>query len=100
MIELIHIDACGPMETRYLGSAWYFLIFVDDRSRYTWVYFIRINVHVFEYFKEIKAMVEKKTRKCIKILISDQGGEYTSGAFKRYFKYYGIQQQFIVHHAP
>lgn len=37
ILELIYTDVCGPMQTRSLGGAWYFLIFVDDRSRYTWV---------------------------------------------------------------
>jgi transposase InsO family protein len=100
ILELIHTDVCGPMQTRSLGGASYFLIFVDDRSRYTWVYFIRRKSDVFEYFKEFITMVEKQTGKCIKILRSDQGGEYTSGAFKNYCKNYGIQQQFTVPHTP
>jgi transposase InsO family protein len=45
-------------------------------------------------------MTEKQTRKCIKVLRSDQGGEYTSGAFKSYCKFHGIQQQFTVPHTP
>ena len=71
------------MQTRSLGGAWYFLIFVDDRSRFTWDYFIRRKRDVFEYFKEFRIKVEKQTGKYIKILRSDQGGEYTSGAFRR-----------------
>jgi transposase InsO family protein len=88
------------MQTRSLGGASYFLIFVDDRSRYTWVYFIRRKSDVFEYFKEFRTMTEKHTGKCIKILRSDQGGEYTSRAFKSCCKFNGIQQQFIVPHTP
>ena len=41
-------------------------------------------------------MVEKQTGKCIKIHRSDQGGEYTSGAFDNYYKNNGIIQQFTV----
>jgi transposase InsO family protein len=100
IIELIHTDVCGPMQTMSLGGVRYFLIFVDDRSRFTWVYFIRKKSDVFEYFKEFKSMVEKQTNKCIKILRSDQGGEYTSGAFDSYCKNNGIIQQFNVSHTP
>jgi transposase InsO family protein len=100
ILELVHTDVCGPMQTRSLGGAYYFLIFIDDRTRYTWVYFMRNKSDVFEYFKEFKNMVEKKTGKSIKILRSDQGGEYTSGAFIRYCKNNGIQQQFTVPHTP
>jgi transposase InsO family protein len=88
------------MQTMSLGGARYFLIFVDDRSRFTWAYFIRKKSDVFEYFKEFKTMVEKQTGKCIKILRSDQGGEYTSGNFDSYFKNNGIIQQFTVSHTP
>ena len=77
-------------------GAWYFLIFVDDKSMFTWAYFIRRKNNVFKYFKEFIIKVEKKTSKYIKILRSDQGGEYTSGAFRRYCTENGIQQQFTV----
>jgi transposase InsO family protein len=100
IVELIHIDVCRPMQTRSLGGASYFLIFVDDISRYTWAYFKRRKSDVFEYFKEFKTMAEKQIGKCIKILRSDQGGEYTSRAFKNYCKFNGIQQQFTVPHTP
>jgi hypothetical protein len=51
------------MQTRSLGGAYYFLIFIDDKTRYTWVYFMRKKSDVFEYFKEFKNMVEKKNMK-------------------------------------
>jgi hypothetical protein len=50
-----------------------FLDFIDDCTKYTWVYFMRKKSDVFEYFKEFKNMVEKKIGKYIKILQSDQG---------------------------
>ena len=100
ILELIHTDVCGPMQTRSLGGASYFVIFIDDRSRYTWVYFIRRKSDIFEYFKEFRTMVEKQTGKYIKILRSDQGGEYKSKAFNTYCKSNGIQQQFTVPHTP
>ena len=61
---------------------------------------MRNKSDIVEYFKELKNMVEKQTGKSIKILRSDQGGEYTSRAFIRYCKNNGIQQQFTVPHTP
>lgn len=43
-------------------------------------------------------MGEKQIGKSIKVLRSNQGGEYSSGAFKNYCKINGIQQQFRVPH--
>jgi transposase InsO family protein len=100
ILELAHTYVCGLMQTRSLGGDYYFLIFIDDCTKYTWVYFIRKKSDVFEYFKEFKTMVEKKTRKYINILRLDQGGEYTSGAFIKYYKAHGIVQQYTVPHTP
>ena len=35
ILELIHTNVCIPMQTTSLSGAWYFLISIDDRSRYT-----------------------------------------------------------------
>ena len=80
------------MQIRSLGGAWYFPIFVDDRSRYTWIYFIWRKSDVFEYFKKFRTMVEKQIGKCIKVLRYDQGGEYSPKAFKNYYKNNRMQQ--------
>ena len=45
-------------------------------------------------------MVEKQKGKSIKILHSDQGGEYKSWDFNKYCKDNGIVQQFTVPHTP
>jgi hypothetical protein len=58
VLDLVHTDVCGPMQTRSLGYA-YFMLFIDDFTRYTWVSFLRRKSNVFEYFKEFKTMVEK-----------------------------------------
>ena len=57
ILELIHTDACGPLQMKSLGGASYFLVFSDDCTKYTWVYFLRKKSDVFEYFKEFKNLV-------------------------------------------
>jgi hypothetical protein len=47
VLELIHTNVCGPMQMRSLGGAYYFLLFIDDCTRYTWVYFLRKKSDVF-----------------------------------------------------
>lgn len=34
-------DICGPMLTPSLGGNYYFLTFIDDYTRNTWVYFLK-----------------------------------------------------------
>lgn len=78
------------MQTRLLGSAYYFLLFINDCTRFTWVYFLKKKSNTFEYFKEFRSMVEKQTSKCIRILCSDQGGEYKKAYVLKYYKDNGI----------
>jgi hypothetical protein len=45
-------------------------------THYTWVYFLRQKFEFFEHLKDFKALVETQTRNTIKILHTDNGGEY------------------------
>eukprot|EP00253_Pinus_taeda_P027661 PITA_27661 len=98
ILELVHIDICGPMQTRSLGVAYCFLLFTDDCTRFSWV--LSKKSQAFQYFKEFKSMIENQTGKKIKILRSDQGGEYRLGEFMNFCKQHGIIQQFTVPHTP
>lgn len=56
MLGLVHSDVCGKIRTPPLSGGEYFLNFVDDKSRYTWVYMLKRKEEVFEKFLEWKAM--------------------------------------------
>jgi hypothetical protein len=38
--ELVHSDTCGPFATKSQGGAVHFIVFIDDYTRYTFVYFL------------------------------------------------------------
>jgi len=75
-LELVHSDLMGPVTPKSLGGSEYILTFIDDRSRYTWVYLLKRKDEVFERFKEWKSEVERSTGIKVKTLRSDNGGEY------------------------
>ena len=100
IIEIVHSDVCGPMQENSLGGNRYFVTFIDDKSRFTAVYFMKTKDQVLEKFKEYEAMVTNMTEKKIKILRSDNGGEYTSKEFSNYLKEKGIQHQLSVPRTP
>lgn len=58
-LELFHTYLFGPMHEYLLGGNFYFLTFIDDFSRKSWVYFINKKLETFEKFREFKAMKEK-----------------------------------------
>ena len=75
VLQLIHSDLCGPMETTSLGGSRYFLTFMDDCTKKTFVYFLKSKDGVFDAFQHFKAYTEKQTGKSIKTLRSDNGTE-------------------------
>ena len=68
ILELIHIDICGPMKTLSLGSQRYFLIFIDNFSRMTWFYFLKEKLETFATFMKFKALLEKQNGCSIKTI--------------------------------
>jgi hypothetical protein len=68
ILELVHSDVFGPVTVPSLGGSLYYVSFIDDFSRKTWIYFLRKKSEVFERFKEFKALVENQTEKRIKVL--------------------------------
>ena len=78
ILGLIHFDISGPMPIKSMNGSRYVLIFIDDFSRYTWVFFIKKKSEVLENFTELKALIENASGQKIKILRSDNGREYVN----------------------
>ena len=78
----------------------YFILFIDDFSRMTWVYFLKEKSEVFGVFKKFKALAENQSGKRIKVLRSDRGKEYTSREFERFCEDEGIERQLTVAYSP
>ena len=45
--DLIHSDVWGPFPISTLGGSCYFVIFVDDFSRYTWIYLFKNRFELY-----------------------------------------------------
>ena len=57
-----------------IGGSRYFVTFIDDLSRYTYVYFIKHKHEVLEKFKEFDSLISNITDNTVKVLCSDNGG--------------------------
>ena len=58
LLELVHIDLAGPMATQSLGGVKYFLLIIDDFSRYTTIYTIKYKSEVIRHFRTYNTKVE------------------------------------------
>ena len=57
-LQLVHSDACGPMQTHSIGNYLYFVTLIDDFSRHAWVYPLKAKSEVFMCFKQFLALAE------------------------------------------
>ena len=83
ILELGHSDVCGPMKIMFFGGARYFLTFIDDFSRKTWVYVLKAKNEVLAMFKKWKTLVERQSEYVVKVFRMDNGEEYVSKAFHK-----------------
>lgn len=101
VLEIIHTDVCGPMQTESLhGKKRYLLTLIDDYSKFTVVYFLRQKSETEQNIRNYIALVKNKFNKKPKILRSDRGGEYMSENLLSFLKSEGIQSQFTAPSTP
>jgi hypothetical protein len=100
ILDLVHTDVCGPMSRKSWSGCEYYLTFIDDYSRKTWIYFLKAKSEVFARFQEFRALVENQSGKRIKVLRSDNGGEYSSRQFVDFCAQRGIRRQMTVPYNP
>ncbi|KAA3477747.1 Retrovirus-related Pol polyprotein from transposon TNT 1-94 [Gossypium australe] len=60
-LQLVHTNVCGPMKTQYLNGSRYFILSIDDCSRFCWVYFLKFKSEVASMFSKFKAVVETQS---------------------------------------
>ncbi|MCO5572729.1 hypothetical protein L7F22_026488 [Adiantum nelumboides] len=97
-LQLVHSDVCGPMMMPSVGNSLYFVTFIDDFSRFCWVYPLKAKSDVFAIFQHYVSMVENETG--CKVQSTDRGSEYMSGAFKDFLGKKGIKDQCTMPYTP
>jgi transposase InsO family protein len=100
ILELIHSDVFGHVSVPSLGGSMYYVSFIDDFSRNTWIYLLRKKSKVFDKFKEFKSLVEIKTYKKIRVLRIDNGGEFFGNDFEQFCKQCDIACQNTTLYTP
>jgi hypothetical protein len=85
-LQLMHKDVNirGPQITTSLNCSLYYIIFIDDYSRFCWLYFLKFKFKVTNVFWKYKTWVKNQSDWRIQTIRSDNdnGKEYTSGSFQ------------------
>lgn len=99
-LELIHSDLCGPISTSSFQGNKYVLTFIDDYTRFIFVYFISSKTEVKRKFSTFQAFVENQLGTKIKAIRTDGGGEYVNKEFIDYLSSKGIEHQTTAPYSP
>ena len=63
ILELVHSDVFRPVKVLSLGKSVYYVSFIDEFSRNTWIYFLKTKSEVFDMFKELRLSWKIKQRR-------------------------------------
>jgi histone deacetylase 1/2 len=95
-LQLIYSDVWGPAPIS-VGRYNYYVSFIDDYSKYTWIYLLKHKSDVFHVFQDFQKLVERKLSTKILCVQSDWGGEYAK--LNSFFKQVGITHRVSCPHA-
>ncbi|PKI63324.1 hypothetical protein CRG98_016315 [Punica granatum] len=93
-LDLSHSDVFRPVKQASIGGMKYMVTFINDFSRYVWVYFMKEKSETLSNFKDFKEAAEAEVGKGVCCLCIDNGGEYTSDEFSRFLRECQIRHQF------
>jgi hypothetical protein len=95
-LELVFSNVWGPV-LNSVGNKTYYVSFIDDFSKFTWIYLLKFKSEVFQRFQEFQKMVERIFDKNIITVQTDWGGEYEK--LNSFFKNIGITYHVSCPHA-
>ena len=59
LLELVYTNVCDPMTIHAQGGYSYFITFIDDHSRYGYLYLMKYKFEAFKNFNEFRYEIEK-----------------------------------------
>ena len=100
ILDLVHGDIYGPITPTTPSGSRYFLLLVDDMSRYMWLCLLASKDLAPAAIRRFKVAVEVESGRKLKVLRTDQGGEFTSVEFGAYCAEEGVQWQLTAPYSP
>uniref|UniRef100_A0A2N9J0Y8 Integrase catalytic domain-containing protein n=1 Tax=Fagus sylvatica TaxID=28930 RepID=A0A2N9J0Y8_FAGSY len=98
--ELVHADLWGPAPVVASNSFRFYLVFVDEFTKFTWVYLLKHKSNTFQVFTQFRSMIDTQFSLPIKILRTDCGGEFLSTPFTQFCLSKGILHHLSCPHTP
>ena len=98
--ELVHTDVWGPYRIASTLRFQYFVTFIDDYSRCTWLFLMKNRVELYSIFHKFYAEILTQFNISICVLRRDNVREYFSAPFISFMSQHGILHQSSCAHTP
>lgn len=98
--DVVYSDVCGPFSVPSVQGMRYFVLFKDAATSFRYVYFLKNKSDVLECFKKYNAKIKTKLMHSVRVLHTDNGGEYKSKEFKEYLDNEGITHELTAPYTP
>jgi hypothetical protein len=89
-LDLVHGDLCGPITPATSAGRHFFLLLVDDITRYMWLTLLSVKGDAVSAIKAVKAAAELEVGQPLRVLRTDNGGEFTMKEFTQYCSNEGV----------
>jgi transposase InsO family protein len=96
----MHGDMCGPVTPATPGVRRYFLLLVDDLSRYMWVVVLGSKGEATDAIRRAQAAAEAECGRKLRVLHTDNDGEFTMAEFASYCADEGVQHHYSASYSP
>ena len=90
---VIHSDVWGPSKVPTLSGSRWFVTFIDDCTRMSWLCLMKSKDEVNLLFQKFHKMIETQYNAKVRVLRSDNGGEYQSSDLQKYLEEHDIIHQ-------
>ncbi|RVW25377.1 Retrovirus-related Pol polyprotein from transposon TNT 1-94 [Vitis vinifera] len=90
VFSLVHSDVWGPSRIKNISGTRWFVTFVDDHTRVTWVFLMKEKSEVGHIFQTFNRMVQNQFNSKIQVLKSDNAKEYFTSSLSTYLQNHGI----------
>ncbi|KAI0520436.1 hypothetical protein KFK09_007911 [Dendrobium nobile] len=98
--ELIHSDVWGPIPQSEFTNFRYYIVFIDDFTRFNWIYFMNSKNQTINCFQNFLKLIQNQFASTPNYFRSDGGGEFTSTDFRTLLHSHGIIHQMSCPYTP
>jgi transposase InsO family protein len=99
-LELVHADLCGAITPPTPAGRRYFLLLVDDHSRFMWLVLLSTKDEAAAALKRFQAEAQTEARRQLRTLRTDRGGEFTSSTLAAHFADTGVKRHLTAPYSP